>query len=766
MNTKDLLIQIALIYCLSALVASAIDPQISVTSDVIPYNFWSLDSEQSPSKGTVTITLTGSGDPVAVPVEAILAIDSSESMNKTDEDDKRLFAAESFVNQMNPSKDRVGLVSWDNDIDVSISPTSDFEEVINGIRKVDHDGGTDLNKGLNAAIDLMGDSDDAFKTIVFLSDGHSNNYTWSGVSGSPADRAKDMGIVVYTIGLKLAGEPKDKLEDIARATGGEYYNAPDSDSLTRRYEDISKAISSIAGRGVVVRYAVPENAIIDNYRIEPSDDRMENSAKVLTWNAGTMSIGETWTTSFDVSFKNGGIYTLGAAPESKVDYAKFDGTSANDAIPESKIEVFTPGTFSLTGMGINDSREHPTTRVKVFKNFTPNAQGTCPDINLTVQMPPNPFYIDAVFALDTSPSMVYVSSEKDPSRDLKTEMKDAIETLINQDEFKVVNVSIVSWDEGTPDFVTELQPVGDRRWIDNALRNLSEDETEHTVYEAGLEPAIKVFDDYPTIDPYITRRIIVFVTGKSEFIPGDWQDLIPHAIEERYIVYTVGLKIDKDKTPMQHDNLTRMAEETGGKFYQIDDISEIATKVDDITRELSNLPVADDITVTDTLYPYLVVGDSDITVTNGTSLSISHNADGSATIFWILGEMKGGQKETLIIHPSLMISLPADINESSRYEEIYGIDETTPSSEIKYTWQVGPEKGSDIMTPIPKGEIQITCGMPSEKTSALADLPVEPEPAPMDAEAPATEESSKTPGFESIISIGGILAAIYAFRRR
>ncbi len=772
MNVKNLLIKIALIFCLSVSAASAADPYITATADINPDKFWSQDSEQSPSKGTVTITLTGSGDPVALPIEAVLAIDSSGSMSENDPNGDRLAAAESFVNTMNPGDDKIGLVSWDDNVDVQISPKSNFEEVAAGIYDVDSDGGTNLDAGLNSAIDIMSNGGGALKTIVFLSDGN-GNYTPSGVSGSPADRAKKMEIVIYTIGLNVNGTAvESNLKDIATTTGGKYYDAPDSSSLKSFYEEISKAVTEIAGRDVVVGYAVPKNTIIDNYRTKPSETE-EGNAKVLTWNVGTISIGETWKTSFDVSFKSGGAYTLGAVPYSKVDYSRYDGTSGNQEILGSEVVVSEPGTFALTGKGFGNSVEDPATRVTVIKDIIPNAQGTCPDINLTVQMPGEPYYINAVFALDTSPSMIYVKSDKEHIY-LEDGMVQAVESLMR--DFNGVNVSIVSWDEGDPDFVTPLTPVinGNDVWILDALDDLdSTDEMDHTVYADGLRPAIDVLDQQqPKTDSYVTRNIIVFVTGESEFSPGtDWGTQIARARDgnKGYIVYTVGLEIDEDKTPMQYSYLTNACKDTGGKFYSIDDISGIAGVVKDIKEDLLNLPVAENVIVTDTLYPYLVVGDvrADVDVTKGAIRKFNEptNSDSSTTLVWSLGEMKGGKSETLTIHPSLMISIPAEVNGDSRKKEIYRIDETTPNSKIEYNWLVGSSKGPRSME-LPEGEIRITCGMPPEKPSARTAPVVEPETAPLGAEVPAAEESSKTPGFEAVISIGGILAAVYAFRRR
>jgi len=765
-NVKDLLIQIMLIFCLSVSAVSATNPHITATTNINPGNFWSLDSEQSPSKGTVDIILTGSGDPVALPVEAVLAIDSSGSMSTNDPDTDRLAAAVSFVNIMSPDEDTIGLVSWDDNIDFEISPTSNFEEVTTGIYKVDSEGNTDLDEGLNTAIDIMNDDDRVFKTIVFLSDGD-GSYTQSGNSGSPADRARQMGIVVYTIGLNVNGKPvEEKLKDIATTTGGKYYDATDSSSLKSFYEEIGKAVLNIAGRDVMVRYAVPKNAIIDNYKINKPREIVEGSTKVLTWNVGTMSIGEKWKTSFDVSFMGGGVYTLGAAPYSKVDYAKYDGTSGNQAILGHEVMVSEAGTFALTGKGFGGSNDDPETKVTVIKEIIPNAEATCPDIKLTVQMPPNEYYIDVVFALDTSASIEYLG--------LAPVMTNAVMGLLKSPVFKErgVRVSIVSWDEGPADLSTPLTHVvtGNDRWIRDNFTRLNNlfGEMDRTNYGDGLEEAIAALDEEPpkTADSYVTRRIIVFVTGESEFTPGDWERQIDIAKDKGYIVYTAGLKIDEQKTPEQYRNLN-MSSKTGGHFNPIDDISEIEGVIEKITTELKNLPVADNVILTDTLYPYLLVGKANVDVPEDTNLdSIYRNTDGSTTLVWNLHSMSGGRNKTLTIHPSLMISIPADVNSEGRKEEIYGIDGTTLNSNLRYNWLVGSNKGSRGPIKLPKGEIRINCGMPLEKPSTWTAPAVEPEPVPVSAEEPVEEESNKIPGFETVISISGILAAVYAFRRR
>ena len=414
--------------------------------------------------------------------------------------------------------------------------------------------------------------------------------------------------------------------------------------------------------------------------------------------------------------------------------------------------------FALTGKAVGGVVNDSATNVVVTKKIVPNELETCPDINLTVKMPDEPYDVDVVFALDSSPSMKYTQ--------LVGTMSGVVGGLINQPEFNDVRISVVSWDEGTPDFVTPLTRVIGRNYSLDPL-DVS-DEEDHTVYGDGLRPAIDVLEKEGPVDLYTTRRIIVFVTGESEFSLGDWDAQLDRAARKGYIVYAVGMQIDKKGEPIQYNNLMKVSQ-TGGKFYSINDFPKILGVVSKIKEELDNLSIAENIIVTDTLYPYLVVGENDVEATNGneTVKLKPLNSDGSTTLVWNLGEMKRNETETLTIHPSLLISIPAEVNSKSRSNEIYGIGGTTPNSNIEYTWLIGESKGTKSME-LPEGVIWITCGMPSKKpeTSAALESIPEPESEPLAAEEPMPEKSDSIPGFQAWLSFGGLLAAVYAFRRR
>ena len=106
---------------------------------------------------------------------------------------------------------------------------------------IDASGATNLNAGLSAAIDeFVRGRPEVKKVILFLTDGD-GAYTFSSQPGSPVALARQKGITIYAIGLGSAPSRR-KLEDMASATGGQFYLAPTAEDLRQIYEEISQQL--------------------------------------------------------------------------------------------------------------------------------------------------------------------------------------------------------------------------------------------------------------------------------------------------------------------------------------------------------------------------------------------------------------------------------------------------------------------------------------------------------------------------------------------
>jgi Ca-activated chloride channel family protein len=311
-----------------ALAASPGQANLDVSHQVSPDQIWPATSARGPTFGTVTLTVAADGPNETMPIDLVLAIDSSASMKETDPSKKRLDAARSFISKLDPTRDRVGIVSFDDDVDFSIPPTDNFAMIMIAIGRVDSAEGTNLDRGLAESIDLLAaDStpgmDGRARFVVFLSDGD-GDYIKSGRKGSQADRAWEEGIVFYTVGLILPDRSKDNLRDIAETTGGRHFDACDASALASIYQAIAEEVINLAGRDVEVRYVLPRELSATDYSVPPSSDGIEVDERVLVWKAGDLPAGEGWSTSFSVSSQIPGIFELGGEG-SKVAYKRRSG---------------------------------------------------------------------------------------------------------------------------------------------------------------------------------------------------------------------------------------------------------------------------------------------------------------------------------------------------------------------------------------------------------------------------------------------------------
>jgi Flp pilus assembly protein TadG len=111
-------------------------------------------------------------------------------------------------------------------------------------------GGTDMNTGLQQAVDLFATTDDGLpwnKTIILFSDG-CYNIGSNPVTNAAANAAK-AGIVVHTVGFLLNAQDSANgeatLQAIADATGGRHYRATDGASLKAAFEELARTLPVI-----------------------------------------------------------------------------------------------------------------------------------------------------------------------------------------------------------------------------------------------------------------------------------------------------------------------------------------------------------------------------------------------------------------------------------------------------------------------------------------------------------------------------------------
>jgi Ca-activated chloride channel family protein len=202
---------------------------------------------------------------VAVPVErasAVLVMDSSRSMLADDVDPSRLDAAKaaggSFLDEV-PDSLRVGLVGFSTSPHTLRPPTTDRDDVRETIDGLVPDGGTATGDALRASLEMLEGRDGKRRppsAVVLLSDGRAST------GSEPLDaaaRAAKLKIPVHTVALGTddatvpspdgravlpATPDPEALRDIARQSGGRFFEAADSGDLTDVYEELGSQIGT------------------------------------------------------------------------------------------------------------------------------------------------------------------------------------------------------------------------------------------------------------------------------------------------------------------------------------------------------------------------------------------------------------------------------------------------------------------------------------------------------------------------------------------
>jgi Ca-activated chloride channel family protein len=216
----------------------------------------------------------------------ILVLDVSGSMQARDVKPTRLGAAEeavrAFLKEV-PKSVRVGLIAFAGEPQVASPPTTDHALVLQALNTLDlysGFGGTAIGDALAAAVELAGPPRSAgaqtiaFRTvarrkspdsILFLSDGHQTRGVLDPLDG--ARRAAQAGIPVYTIALGtpngvitrqfgFGGGPTSipvppdpqTLSEIAKITGGEFFDARSSKALAAAYRSLGAQLGREPGK--------------------------------------------------------------------------------------------------------------------------------------------------------------------------------------------------------------------------------------------------------------------------------------------------------------------------------------------------------------------------------------------------------------------------------------------------------------------------------------------------------------------------------------
>ena len=185
-------------------------------------------------------------------VDIFILMDTSTSMNAEDVKPSRMEKAKYELGRLlnNLEGDRVGLIAFSGSAHLHCPLTEDYSASHLFLNMMDTglitSQGTDLAAAIQLALEYVKDDDEKFKVFVLVSDGEDHQ----GEAVSLAEQARDLGIIIHTLGVGTpAGGPipiydekgnrqefkknikghvvtsrlnESTLDEIARITGGIY----------------------------------------------------------------------------------------------------------------------------------------------------------------------------------------------------------------------------------------------------------------------------------------------------------------------------------------------------------------------------------------------------------------------------------------------------------------------------------------------------------------------------------------------------------------
>jgi len=321
------LIVAATFLVLSSSVEAAVPPQLKASKTITP------SSAKACNNLTIKIRLEGIGEPSLAPTPAdiVLLIDRSGSMKGVKLADAKT-AAKTFVD-LQGSNNRAELISFAGSAIIEVqftSMTADGKTTVkNAIDKLTSVDKTNIYEAIekaNSELETKG-RDNVLLVEILLTDGRpTTGNTKADDIIDLAVSANATGIRIYTIGLGTDVDA-NLLSSIANATGGKYYFAPTSADLQAIYTEISLEISKIVGTSIKVREELPTTLVSYNNDATVAPSSVQDGK--LTWNVGTLNVGDVWQVTFTVHATKDVLVDT-TVVQTKVEYILAEATHTMD----------------------------------------------------------------------------------------------------------------------------------------------------------------------------------------------------------------------------------------------------------------------------------------------------------------------------------------------------------------------------------------------------------------------------------------------------
>lgn len=334
----------------------SVTPSVSVT-EMYPNQTATVKLQVTGKEGTITST---SVDKI-IPTDIVLVIDQSGSMSGTNMGALKP-AAVNFLNKIDFSKHRVGIVGYSDKIATKQDFTMDKNELINTVNGIQATGGTRIVQAVNEAVSMISQSKraDAKQVVIVLTDGQASDKEQAPAA---AKAAKEQGIIFYTIGMygkasnaTVPGTSEytinKTLGDLATSAEHHHFIGVDKldETLKVTYEKIASTIGTDKAKNVVITQTLPEEFELVEGSTDANVPRPTISGKTITWQMQEVLNG-TFNLSYQIKPKDGIAYgTYPNLESGTFTYELSDGTKKSGQIASSMITIKEPKKIEISDM--------------------------------------------------------------------------------------------------------------------------------------------------------------------------------------------------------------------------------------------------------------------------------------------------------------------------------------------------------------------------------------------------------------------------------
>jgi Mg-chelatase subunit ChlD len=287
---------------------------------------------------TVQLRVTGRCPPRFQRLQAILAFDTSRSMNREEALARAKGGAQALLAELDSVAAEVGLVTFDDDATLEVPLTADLARVRARVAALDAYGDTRMRLGLAAARDALTGprADPAARRVIFLvTDGNLHD-----AAQEAADQARTAGITVYVLAFPTS-EFNDYLATALAQLTGDLQRTrllvePDRAAL-RQMLVVGDLVRPVNG---LFEHVTVEDVIPANMRFVPGSDTPPATVAgaTLRWQLPAVSAADGITLSYRLVPGEVGVWPTNVRADA--DYRDALGADGRLAFPVPRVRVW------------------------------------------------------------------------------------------------------------------------------------------------------------------------------------------------------------------------------------------------------------------------------------------------------------------------------------------------------------------------------------------------------------------------------------------